>query len=259
MQHLIQSIDDPIFDYLSGYLAYRRADNSKITIRHLLTMSSGIEWEEDRSYADGENDENRMEKSSEPVAFVLQRPLDHPPGAQWKYNSGGVQVLAAIIRSVSGLDIDQFAAQYLFKPLGIVNYQWIRMRPGFPAAASGLRLTSRDMLKLGWLYLEKGAWDHVQVLPAAWVIQSLQTQVLRDSQTRTRGYGFLFWTFSDSVNGQSFDISAAVGNGGQRIFINQAHRLVVVITAGNYNNFAIEKNGEYALSKFILPSLHEGP
>jgi CubicO group peptidase (beta-lactamase class C family) len=152
MQKKIKNIDDPIFDYLPRYLQYKTEFNSHITIRHLLTMSSGIRWNEDNPHQESMNSETQMEKSSDPVAYTLALPQMEKPGMRWQYNSGGVQVLAAIIKQVSGDDIDQFADRYLFTPLGIKSFQWIKSQPDFPAAASGLRLSSRDLLKIGLLY-----------------------------------------------------------------------------------------------------------
>jgi len=115
-------------------------------------MSSGIRWNEDNPHQESMNSETQMEKSSDPVAYTLALPQMEKPGMRWQYNSGGVQVLAAIIKQVSGDDIDQFADRYLFTPLGIKSFQWIKSQPDFPAAASGLRLSSRDLLKIGLLY-----------------------------------------------------------------------------------------------------------
>jgi CubicO group peptidase (beta-lactamase class C family) len=268
-QQKIKSVDDPVFDYLPNYAQYKTAQNEKITIRHLLTMSSGIQWDENVPHGTAANNETQMERSLNPVEYVLSQPMDTIPGAVWKYNSGGVQVLAEIIRNTSGENIDLFAEKYLFAPLGIRDYTWVKSsgvallfhltkifskRRKFPAAASGLRLTSRDLLKFGLLYVNNGRWNNKQVLSEDWVNETLQTKILRDN-TAASGYSYLFWTHTDTVNNKQFQLITARGNGGQRIFINKANNLVVVITAGNYNKSGIVNDGQAALDKFILPAL----
>lgn len=271
-QQKIKSIDDPIFKYLPEYTKYKTAQNEAITIKHLLTMSSGIEWEENNvSHGTSANNETQMEKSINPIEYVLSQSMDTLPGKIWKYNSGGVQVLAEIIRNISGENIDIFAAKYLFAPLGIKDYTWtyssniaiwfhlnklLSRRRKFPAAASGLRLTSRDLLKFGLLYLNKGKWNNNQILSENWVNETLETKIIRNSaSSATNGYSYLFWTQMDTVDNKKFPLISAKGNGGQRIFINQTSNLVVVITAGNYNKNDIKNDGQLALDKYILSAL----
>ena len=272
-QQKISNIDAPIFNYLPDYIHYKTPQNEKITIRHLLTMSSGIKWEENRiPHGTSANNETQMERSKNPIDYVLSQPMNTEPGMVWNYNSGGVQILAEIIRKVSGLTIDNFADSFLFKPLGIKNYKWIRMQSDlssfkerylggknkskFPAAASGLRLTSRDLLKFGLLYLNKGKWNNKQILSENWVTETLKIQILQNNNSLTNGYSYLFWTQTSQINNNQFDLIIARGNGGERIFINKKLNLVVVITAGNYNKKGIVNDGQAAMDKFILPALH---
>jgi CubicO group peptidase (beta-lactamase class C family) len=270
-QRRIKSIDDPIFAYLPEYIKFKTLQNEKITIRHLLTMSSGIKWNENLPIRTPANNETQMERSLNPVEYVLSQPLDTIPGVVWNYNSGGIQVLAEIIKSVSGDDIDKFAEKFLFKPLGIKNYKWIKssksavlFHPGkifshrrsFPAAASGLRLTSRDLLKFGLLYLNNGRWDDKQILTENWVNETFKTQILRENNSTIYGYSYLFWTYTETISNKTFQIVSARGLGGQRIFMNKKLNLLVVITAGNYRRNDIRNDGQSALDKYILPALY---
>lgn len=274
-QKKIKNIDDPIFNYLPNYLGYKTPQNKNITIRHLLTMSSGIQWEENSvAHGTAANNETQMEKSKNPIAYVLSQPMKSLPGKVWNYNSGGVQILAEIIKNTTGSTIDNFANSFLFKPLGIKNYKWIRMQSDFssfkekylggenksqfPAAASGLRLTSRDLLKFGLLYLNKGKWNHKQILSENWVFETLKPQVLQDPNLALNGYSFLFWTQTSFINNNRFDLIIARGNGGQRIFIDKKNNLIVVITGGNYNKKEIVNDGQMAVETYILPALQGG-
>jgi CubicO group peptidase (beta-lactamase class C family) len=254
-QKKINSIDDPIFNYLSEYQIFKTKANKDITIRNLLTMSSGIKWNEDTPHGTTKNDESQMEKSDDPVAYTLSLPMADKPGAVWNYNSGGVQVLAAIIKKVSGLDIDEFATLYLFGPLGIKDHQWIKMHKGFPAAASGLRLRSRDLLKIATLYLQKGKYNSKQVIPAKWIKKSFSNAILRDSNSKNNSYGYLFWIQKDKAAGKFHQIVSARGNGGERIFFDVKSKLIVVITSGNYNNPRVVNDGQVALLEYVLPAL----
>jgi len=154
-QHLIADIDQPVFSFFPEYSKYNTGEKKNITIRHLLTMSSGLSWDEENK-DESKNCESIMERSSNPIAFILNRPIAAAPGTTWNYNSGGTQLLAAIIKKVSGENIDEFATKNLFIPLQISNHQWVKMDGGDPAAASGLRLRSRDLLKFGMLYSNHG-------------------------------------------------------------------------------------------------------
>jgi CubicO group peptidase (beta-lactamase class C family) len=123
-QKIIKNIDDSIFNYLPSYMNYKTSQNEKITIRNLHTMSSGIKWEESSvPHGTPANNETQMERCKNPIDYVLSQPMDTLPGKVWNYNSGGVQILAEIIRNASGLTVDLFAEKLLFKPLGIENYK----------------------------------------------------------------------------------------------------------------------------------------
>jgi CubicO group peptidase (beta-lactamase class C family) len=271
-QGLIKSIDDSIFDYLPGYIKFRTPQNEKITIRDFLTMSSGMKWNENAVHGTLANNETQMEKCMNPVEYVLRQPILASPGTVWNYNSGGVQVLAEIIKNVSGDEIDVFAQKHLFGPLGITKYKWSKtniarfLKPGnilkligkhrdFPAAASGLELTSRDMAKFGLLYLNNGKVGEKQIISPNWINESFQTQILRDSSSKTDGYSYLFWTQDEKVGHRLYLLIAAKGNGGQRIFLCKAERLEVVITAGNYDKLESLYAGENMMENYILPAI----
>ena len=256
-QGKIRSVDQSVFEFFPEYSQYNDGLRSQLTIKHLLTMTSGIEWNEDVPYSDPENSEIRMTASPDPMEYVLSRPMDSEPGKYWEYNGGTTQLLAAIIKKTTDLDIDDFAAEYLFKPLGINSYEWTQF-PGLnmPAAASGLRLTSRDLLKIGMLYKNKGKWIGEQILSEQWVADSMKSYV-QFGRNNNVGYGYQFWIFKGIVISEKLTspIVTAVGNGDQRIYIDRANDMIVITTAGNYNNWTIKNNSEALLSDFIYPSL----
>ena len=119
-----------------------------ITLRHVLTMTAGFEWNEMTvPYTDSQNDEGRMYSVKDPIGFVLARPLRDAPGARWYYCSGLTMVLAGVIEQITGKSFDVFAREALFTPLGITDYEWLGSfdtNPRMPSAASGLRLRARS-------------------------------------------------------------------------------------------------------------------
>jgi CubicO group peptidase (beta-lactamase class C family) len=250
---MIKSVDQRIFEFFPQYEKLDTGIRSQLTIRHLLTMSSGIKWNEDVPYDSPENSEIAMALSRDPVEYVLSQPLIHPPGQFWQYNGGTTQVLAAILQKVSGLQVDGFAAKYLYTPLGILTYSWTKY-PGIdmPAAASGVRLRPRDMAIFGQLYMHDGTYRSARILDENWVKESFKSQVPRG---KDGGYGFQFWIFQDSVNHRPREIIAAVGNGDQRIFFDKENKLLVVITAGNYNKWNLPKSSQNLMRDYIYPSV----
>lgn len=252
-QGKLKTVDQKIFDFFPEYAKQDTGLKSLLTIKHLLAMSSGLKWNEDIPYDNPENSEIRMKRSPNPVEYVLSQPMDFPPGTTWKYNGGTTQLLAAIIEKISGKKIDLFANEYLFQPLGIARYEWAKY-PGtdLTAAASGLRLRSRDLLKFALLYNNHGKWNDKQLLPEQWIEESFQSHVSREGGGY---YGYQFWLWQDTIQNKPIPFVACIGNGDQRIFIDQSNDLIVVITAGNYNKWDIEKDAYALMKDFIYPAL----
>jgi len=252
-QGKIKSIDQKVFDFFPEYKKLDTGLISSLTIKHLLTMSSGLVWDEDVPYDNPENSEIRMIRSSNPVEYVLSQPLEFPPGQVWRYNGGTTQLLAAIIEKTTGKKVDRFANDYLFQPLGINQFEWAKY-PGtdLPAAASGLRLSSRALLKFGLLYSNGGKWNKKQVVPQKWVEESFQSHVQRPGGG---SYGYQFWLWQDTINNKPIPFVACVGNGDQRIFFDKTNDLLVVTTAGNYNKWTIKKNANALVKEYVYPAL----
>jgi CubicO group peptidase (beta-lactamase class C family) len=251
-QGKIKSVDEKIFDFFKEYQQFQNEGREQLTIRHFLTMTSGIKWNENVPYDNPENSEIQMSLSPDPIKFVLSQPLIHAPGKTWNYNGGTTEILARIIEKATGKNVYAFAKEFLFAPLGITKSYWTSI-PGTnsPAAASGLRLTSRDALNFGILYLQNGRWQNKQIIPEEFVKESLTSHVDRPDGG---GYGFQFWIFTETINGKLYSLPIAVGNGDQRIFIDSKNNMVVVMTAGNYNQWSI-KNNSAAIMKKIYNAL----
>lgn len=253
----IESVQQGIFDFYPEFEKYNTGLRSQITVETLLTMTTGMEWNENVPYSDPRNSEILMTSSPNPIEYVLSRPIVNTPGEAWEYNGGTTQLLASIIERATGKNIHEYAKMNLFEPLGIEDSEWTKF-PGLdlPAAASGLRLTSRDLLKFGMLYANLGKWDGRQVLSKEWVMNSLRPHIWFGRNNNV-GYGYQFWIFkANTINSNHNDLlPSAVGNGGQRIYLDDKNEMVIVITAGNYNDWTLQKDSESLLVDFIYPAL----
>lgn len=253
---LIQNENESIKNY---FPCLENNEKGEITIKDLLTMSSGFCWHEIGNY-NGLNDETKMDLNNDPISFVLKKDLITPPSLLWNYCGGNTQLLAEIIVKVSGQNICEFASENLFNPLLIDNMEWTKLKvKKIPAAASGLRLTSRSLLKFGMLYLNKGMFNNEQILDSNWVNKSLSNLIQRPDfsslNLENGAYGYQFWTYEFNINNTTVNIVEAKGNGGQSIFLCRELNLVVVITAGNYGKSKYNKIPYQILKEYILKAI----
>ncbi|NBC28769.1 MAG: serine hydrolase [Spirochaetes bacterium] len=244
----IESLDESVLSYFPEY-EVSDVEKSDITIRDLLTMSSGLKW--------NENDLNSMYTffvSKRIVPRVLQQPLVTEPGSSFNYNTGLTHLLSVIISKASGMSTLEFAEEYLFGPLGIQNIQWDKDREGFHIGGSELFLTPRAMMKFGVMYLQDGMYSGRQVVPAKWVRESTTTQVEGSFHGAQIQYGYLWWLdignqlFTYLDNEKAF---LAMGVHGQRILVHPELDTVVVITADQED----ASQCDILIRDFILPAL----
>ena len=220
-----------------------------ILVRHALTMQMGTEWSEDLPYTDPRNSEIAMEMAADRHRFVLDRPMVGEPGGGWTYNGGATAIIACLIAKGVGKSIDIYATETLFAALGIENFEWITGSDGVPVAASGLRLTIHDLAKIGKLIIDNGAWQSKQIVPADWLTDSMTPYADLPDGLR---YGFFWWLAPD---GSPPHWVAGIGNGGQRLMINPANQLIVVVFTGNYNQLDAWKLPAKIITDFALPAV----
>lgn len=166
------------------------------------------------------------------------------------------------MKRTSKKQIDEFARENLFKPIGIERFEWNKYSKfggaDIIAAASGLRLTSRDILKIGLLYRNKGSWDGKQVMSKSWIEESFARRIdfpCDPGYDCTNYYGYQFWSWTEQVMGRDVNLTIAMGNGDQRIYWDLENDLVVVVTAGNYNKTDIKNNSYALLKNEIYPAI----
>jgi CubicO group peptidase (beta-lactamase class C family) len=225
-------LDSPVIDQFPQYADLRTPENARITFRHLLTMSSGLKWDESIPYSDPANSERRLIASADPVRYVFEQPVIATPGSVYNYNGGNTTLLAAMLTKATGRRLDDYAREKLFGPLGITDFEWVSMPAnGEIAAASGLRLRPRDSAKLGQILLTDGQWNGKQVLPKGWAADSVKASINGEG---IFFYGYQWWLGRTFMRGRELIWSAGVGYGGQRLYVLPALDLVVMINAGHY-------------------------
>ena len=206
-----------------------------ITLEHLFNMSSGLAWNEQGAYHLG-NDEFGLYWRASQEDYVFDRRLDAAPGTRFNYNGGGTAVLARLLQARVGMSLGDYARLHLFEPLGITQWAWRDDMRGRPLAFSGLRMRPVDLARIGRLVLQGGQWQGRQLVPAAWIAQSLRAPMDTGDGL---AYGYQWWAGHVDALGASHRWHGGMGNGGQRLYMVPALDLVVVITAGEYNQDGI--------------------
>ena len=240
----------PVFALFPEHADLATGGKETMTLGHLLEMSTGLVWDEDIPYSDPANSERMMTVAPDRVRYVLEQPLLRPPGAAWLYNGGTTALVAEALVRRSGKPLDALAREFLFEPLAIAGEEWIRYDDGVPVAASGLRLTPRDTARIGQMVLQGGRWGDRQVVPADWIAIS--------TAPRLNGQGLFFfglqwWLGRSLVAREEVRWIAAVGWGGQRLFVVPERDLVVVVHAGLYDQPWLQPlPGETVLRRYAL-------
>ena len=260
----IPNLDEPIVKWFPEYPDLDTPERRRVTLAHALSMTSGFDWNEDIPYTDPRNDEIRMTRDPQPLRYALARPFINNPGADFKYNGGLTQVVAAVLVRATKTSLQEYAQKKLFEPLGITDVEWVGDLAGMPAAASGLRLRARDLAKIGSLYLNSGKWNGKQVIPSSWIALSTRRQFRFRPRTGVDaggefGYGY-FWWYSCYPSTQGLiEARTAVGNGQQRVFVLPTLNLVLTIFAGRYNDFTTGNTlGRTILLEHVIPAVKTG-
>jgi CubicO group peptidase (beta-lactamase class C family) len=227
-------VETKVMPLLEGFrLPDTDARRSAMTLEHVLTMTTGIKWDESTvTYTDPANSCANMEKSEDWIQFVLDQPMSDAPGATFVYNSGATELLSQLIKKGTGKHAHEYAAEHLFAPLGITDTYWKTTPTGLADTEGGLYLTARDLAKIGYLYLHDGVWEGRRLLPEGWVTASTSPKVdTRPGVERSRKYGYQWWVLPYGTAGKH--AYAALGYGGQRLIVVPEHDLIAVFTGWN--------------------------
>jgi CubicO group peptidase (beta-lactamase class C family) len=228
----IEGIDAKLHQLLPQFAEnFKDSQKKKIALKHIMSMTSGLDWNERVSYNNPQNSEWQMVESEDWMSYVVSHPIKNEPGTEFNYNTGGIHLLSAVIKSVSGLYAHQFAEKYLLHPMGIYAYQWNKDPMGYPCTGGtdgGLGLRTRDIAKFGWLFLKNGKWKEKRIVSEKWVTQA--PKISLTTHGRGRNYAFNWMRGSRSANGRRFDYIASFGYGGQTLYIVPEQDLILVFT-----------------------------
>jgi len=226
-------LDTPVLEFFDE-AAVLNIDQRKraITLRDLLTMSDGLLWDEKLPYNDPDNSFAVMTKAHDWVKYTLDLPMGNEPGSGFNYNSGATLILGHIFRLATGIDIEEYAVDHLFTPLGINDYYWDRTPYGLTDTQEGLYISARSLAKIAQLFLQKGRWEGEQVIPATWVEESIAPRYLTGA-TGDEAYGYLWWSQPYTFEETTLRAYFGKGFGGQRPIFLPELDLVIVLTGWN--------------------------
>lgn len=231
-------LDAPMLSFFPDrIIANRDALKERITVRHLASMSSGL----DCTPEPDEPTFHEMMASPDWVQFALDRRVVWEPGTHFVYCSPAMHLLSPILQQATGMTALDFARQNLFAPLGIQDALWLSDPQGFDVGAADLYLHPHDMAKIGYLWLNHGAWNGQQIVPRAWVDESVTLQMAETESEEAYGYG---WWVSRGDDPRYY---FATGRGGQRITVVPEWNIVVASTGGGFDFSEIDP--------FVTPAL----
>jgi CubicO group peptidase (beta-lactamase class C family) len=250
--------DDPVIKFFPEYSSQRSPGWEHVTLRHLLTMSSGMQWDENRRWNDPKNDEPHLGSEADPINYVLSKPIAAPPRTHWTYNGGSTDLLGAVVAKASGKAFDAFAREALFQPLGIIDWEWKTYRNGKIGPAAALRLRPRDAAKIGQLALNRGVWNGQQIVSAQWIADSFAPRFQAIGYFGGLFfYGYQWWIGRTLSDGREIPWIAAQGWGGQRLYIVPELDIVVMTTSAMYGH---PREGVAALdilTNFVIPAVRD--
>ena len=258
-KRLIPGVNETLFTFFPEYPALNTGRKADITIRNMLSMSSGIPWNESFPYNDSRNSIYQLLAADDPLEYILGIDLFASPGKAFSYNSGTTVLLGEIIRRAAGMTVQDFAAKHLFTPLGITKFRMIDLPNAKDVffGSSGLYLRPRDMAKIGQLCLQEGLWGDKRIVSSEWIRESMKKSIgfppSHALQHFAEGYGYQWWLGTYSTRNTKAYLAA--GFGGQFIVVFPEIDMVVVLTGGNWYGRSPFLAYDYAVNNYILAAV----
>jgi CubicO group peptidase (beta-lactamase class C family) len=258
----ISGVDAKVMPFFPEHSDLAQGEKNDITLEHLATMSSGLEWDEwTLPLTDSLNSltafNREAQESRDAIRWFLEKPMVATPGTEFTYSGGNSNVLGEIIGRAGGMRLDEFAGTHLFEPLGIDDYWYLVFPSGLVYASGDLGLRPRDAARFGQLYLNDGVWDGVRILPEGWMeraadpYHAFSPSFIGNGMV---GYSYGWWVKNTSYGQGAFD---AWGWGGQDIMVIPEYDMVVVLTAGGYWEETV-MSSHTMMTDYILPAVNPG-
>jgi len=229
-QGCLRSLDQTLGELLDPSVT-GDPQKAAITLRHLLTMSSGLDFPEMSTYTSSPSVYSQWINAPDQVAWVMARPLTAAPGQRFEYGSGTIHLASVALTRACGVSTAAFAASSVLGALGIPARPWQTDHQGYNNGGAGLELSPRDMLAIGEMVLNGGRYQSQQVVSSAWIGAMTRTQIATGAGQPTPGYGYAWWT--GQASGQPYTL--ANGWGGQFILVVPGRRLVITSAARTSN------------------------
>jgi CubicO group peptidase (beta-lactamase class C family) len=247
---LFENLNQPIIDLLPEYFDNSNTAKRQITLRHLLTMTSGLCSVETGALA------FQLLASRDWTRFMLGLPLVSQPGEKFIYNSANSHLLSAVISRQADKTLLEFARERLFSPLGINQVHWGAGPEEVTFGGGNLFLSSQEMAKLGLLYLSDGLWGERQLVPSNWIAESLQPhQVFLP----TWDYGYYWYLHEEIDDRRQMPVMtfSAAGTGGQKLLVAPEYDLI--LTAVAKTDFVGERGIHLnrMVSQYLIPAICE--
>lgn len=254
--HIPQGVQTPAMSFFKSYKTDMSDPNRRaMTLKDMLTMRSGIRWDEQISYESEENSCIQLEGSDAWIQFILDQPMREKPGTVFDYNSGVSVLLGKVVGVATGKRIDQYTNEKLFKPIGIKEFFWKTTPDNEVDTEGGLYLSAHDLARIAYLFLRNGNWNGKQIVSQQWVRASTSPVVpdVRPGNGRPdQGYGYQWWV-PKHENGKT-KIYSGRGYGGQFPIVVPEYDLVVVFNAWNIHGGA-KQSAERAVVDRIIPAI----
>ena len=259
----ILQLDTPVIRFFADKRPLQNPDprKEKITIEDFLTMSSLLECDDENNFSRG--NEERMYLVEDWFKFALDLPIrgfpdwnpkpkDSPYGRSFSYCTAGVVTLGGVLERATKMPVEKFAQENLFAPIGVEKVQWQHTPMGTAMTGGGLNLRSRDLLKLGQLYLNKGSWDGKQVVPPNWVQRSIAPHAQVDDDTN---YGYLWWLRTSTAGNKKVSGFWMQGTGGNKVAVLPDLDMVIVVTSKNYRLKEGHSLSDKLITDYVLASV----
>lgn len=227
------SLDTPVLSFFDTTKVTNIDERKRrLTIRHLLTMTGGLDWNENLPYVDPRNTAVVMEGSYDWITYVINRPMAREPGTSFNYSSGESALLAWIFYKATGVDVEEYAAKHLFAPIGIERWYWKRAPMGMADTEGGLYLEARDLARIWQLFALDGMWHGTRVVSHDWVTASVAPHVILGTAANAPKFGYNWWLYPDALDPSKLVWNGS-GFGGQVPMYFPSQDLLVVFNGWN--------------------------